>query len=130
MIVGFNEPRPSSYGMYYVIGDEAKAVFDDEAGEILFDYIDHYYTTDMSDEELFSTAFLKTAERMMKKSFSMAKGVTIMVVIVILGNIVILTLFGMAVYKKKKAESDREVARVLSADMKDVVDDSLKDKYL
>lgn len=130
LVLGFNEPEPSSYGMYYVIGDEAKAMFDDEAGEILFDYIDHYYTTDLSDEEMFATAFSKAANRIMKKSFTVTQALTIVIAIVLLGNIVILTLFGMAVYKNKKAESDREVAKVLSAKIEDVTDTSLKDKYL
>lgn len=130
LVVGFNEPYPDSYGMYYVIGDEAKAVFNDEAGEILFDYIDYYYTSDMSDEELFSTAFAMTAKRMMSKSFTVVQGITVIAVIIVLGDIILLTLLGMAVYKKKKAESDREVANVLGADIADVTDTSLKDKYL
>lgn len=130
LVVGFNEPVPNSYGMYYVIGDEAKAVFDDEAGEILFDYIDNNYTSDMSDEEMFATSFKQAAKRMMKKSITLTQALTVVVIIIVLGDILLFTLLGMAVYKKKKAESDREVARVLGTEMDNLVDESLKDKYL
>lgn len=130
LILGFNEPYENSYGMYYVIGDEAKAMFDDEAGEILFDYLDHYYTSDMSDEEFFATVFEKTAKRIMKKSFTMVQGLTVIISIVVLGNIVILTLYGMAVYKKKKEDADVAAAKVLNADLGSVTDDSLKREFL
>lgn len=43
LLLVFCEYRPSEYNSFYIVGNAAKTVIDDEAGEILLDYIDKYY---------------------------------------------------------------------------------------
>lgn len=54
-----------SYNIRYVCGLEARSVMDDEACEILMDYLDAYYYGDYGDEEYFAKAFTDTASRIM-----------------------------------------------------------------
>ena len=48
-----------------VVGTEAKTVMDEEAREILLDYIDYYYYSDYSEEMFFSKSFSDSADRIM-----------------------------------------------------------------
>jgi len=47
------------------IGAQAKLVMDLEAVNILYDYFDYYWKTDMDEESLFSNSFRETAKRIM-----------------------------------------------------------------
>lgn len=53
------------YMVGYTVGSLAKTILDDEALGIFRDYLDRYYTSDLSDEEYFGTVFQKTGERIM-----------------------------------------------------------------
>ena len=56
----------NSYVNYYLTGAQAKTVIDEEAGEILLDYLDRYYYDDsLTYEEFFSKVFRETADRIM-----------------------------------------------------------------
>ena len=67
LLLVFYEPVSSQYMDYYVTGTQAKSVIDAEAGDILLDYIDrYYYDNNLSDEEVFSQAFQKSADRIME----------------------------------------------------------------
>ena len=49
LLVLFQEYNSSgNYNMWYVCGSQAKVVIDQEAVDILFDYLDHYYYSDLS----------------------------------------------------------------------------------
>lgn len=55
-----------NYDMWYVGGSRTKAVFDEEAADILMDFIDQYYEDEsLSEAQFFSKAFEKAADRMM-----------------------------------------------------------------
>ncbi|MBP7110389.1 MAG: hypothetical protein KBB09_02305 [Firmicutes bacterium] len=54
-----------SYMSWYVAGSQAKTVVDQEGADILLDYIDRNYYSDLSDEEFFSKSFADAADRMM-----------------------------------------------------------------
>lgn len=57
--------------VWYLTGTQAKSVVDDEAADILLDYIDRYYYDQSLDEEtFFSKAFADTGERIMKVTVS------------------------------------------------------------
>jgi hypothetical protein len=51
--------------MCYVCGNNARTVMDSEAVDIFWDYIDSYWYSDMSTDELFETVFTKTANSIM-----------------------------------------------------------------
>ena len=55
-----------SYNCGYVVGSQAKTIMDDEAINVLADYLDRYYNDlSLTEEELFSQAFAHTADRIM-----------------------------------------------------------------
>lgn len=75
-------------------GASAKTVLDEEATEILLDYLDAYATSDLSDEAYFSTCFTKAADRMMSRTTNSMDVVKIVVIIAaVLLAVVILTSF-------------------------------------
>lgn len=66
LVIFFEPPMSDDYSTWYVAGIQAKAVIDDEAVDILFDYIDKYYYYDhLSNEEFFSKAFNDAGTRIM-----------------------------------------------------------------
>ena len=97
------------YGSYtcgYAAGSQTKAIMDDEAIGILADYLDQYYSSDMGDEEFFSTVFAKTANRMMtvtKSPWPVVGGM-----VVVLAIILVLFLW----WKKAKEQKNREAKQM------------------
>jgi uncharacterized membrane protein len=55
-----------NYRTWYMAGSQAKTVLDNEAMNILLDYVDkHYYNQSLTDEQMFSKAFNDAATRIM-----------------------------------------------------------------
>lgn len=66
LLLIFYEPQPSRYASYYLAGQQAKTVIDDEAGQILLDILDANYANDqLGDEEFFSQSFKQAADQIM-----------------------------------------------------------------
>lgn len=61
----FCEWSESEYSTYYLAGESAQTVMDSEASEVMLDFADALYTSDLSDEEYFSEIFAQTADRIM-----------------------------------------------------------------
>lgn len=55
-----------SYHMTY--GSQVNALMDQEAEDILYDYLDYHYVRDIEDEEYFALAFEDTADRIMEET--------------------------------------------------------------
>jgi hypothetical protein len=53
------------YSYHTVIGSQATVLMDNEAENILYDYLDYHYPRDISEEAYFSEAFQDTADRIM-----------------------------------------------------------------
>ena len=133
VVIGFVEGVPSEYGIGVYAGAKAEIVMDAEAREILMDYLDYYYTSDLDTEEYFVTAFEKTAEKIMKideiKSQSVAK------IVITVGVVLIVVVIAVAIVraKKHKADQAKEDAKILASDLSDPSksdpDSDLKDKY-
>lgn len=130
VIVGFVEGKDSEYATAVCAGAQAEAVMDEEAREILMDYLDYYYTSDLEDEAYFATAFEKTAEKIMKideiKSQSVAK------IVIIIGVVLIVIVIAVAIVrsKKHKAEQAKADAEILNSDVSGASGtDPLKEKY-
>ncbi|MCD8180586.1 MAG: TPM domain-containing protein [Firmicutes bacterium] len=119
------------YNMWYVCGAQAKTVMDDEACDILLDYIDSYFVSDKSDEEMFADAFSDAADRIMSKT------VPAIVYVVICAAVVILAFLAYTWWKKYKEQKNLEAqqtADILNADIHTLSDDDpelndLEDKY-
>jgi flagellar basal body-associated protein FliL len=71
LLLVFFEYEPGNYMDYCLTGSQAKTVVDDEAVNILLDYVDrYYYSSGLSDEEFFSKSFADAADRMMEVTTS------------------------------------------------------------
>jgi hypothetical protein len=72
LLLVFFEYEPGEYMDYCLTGSQAKTVIDNEAKDILLDYIDrYYYSSNLSeDEAFFSKSFSDAADRIMKVTTS------------------------------------------------------------
>lgn len=77
------------YSYHTVYGSQAKVLMDNEAEDILFDYLDYHYPRDISEEEFFSEAFRDTADRIM----TVTRSPWIPVLIIIGGAVIIFLLY-------------------------------------
>lgn len=96
-------------GMYmnwYIAGTQAKSVIDNEAGNILLDYIDRYYYEDnLSDEEFFSKSFSDSADRIMIVTRS--PWITVLIIFGLLFLVIVLYIW----WKKYKEQKNKEAKR-------------------
>lgn len=128
VIVCFMESSPSVYATYYWAGSAAKGVIDDEAGEILLDVIDSKYTSDLSDEEMFSKSFSDAATRMMKAGRTTKQYIILAVAVVAGLGIIVGFIFLLKAKRKSDAEEAEERERILNTDI-DEMSDSVLNKY-
>lgn len=128
VIVCFMESSPSVYATYYWAGSVAKGVIDDEAGEILLDVIDSKYTSDLSDEEMFSKSFSDAATRMMKVGRTTKQYIILAVAVVAGLGIIVGFIFLLKAKRKSDAEEAEERERILNTDI-DEMSDSVLNKY-
>lgn len=128
VIVCFMESSPSVYATYYWAGSAAKGVIDDEAGEILLDVIDSKYTSDLSDEEMFSKSFSDAATRMMKVGRTTKQYVILAVAVVAGLGIIVGFIFLLKAKRKSDAEEAEERERILNTDINEM-SDSVLNKY-
>ena len=106
----FCDDGDGGFNCGYAVGSQAKTIMDNEAVGILSDYLDRYYSDlDLTEEEIFSNAFSKTADRIMTVTGSTARTTTMVIggvaaVALIAGVIVI-------VVKKKGEQKEAEAKR-------------------
>lgn len=94
-----------NYEQYYFVGNSAKAVINDEALHIIKDYVDANAATNKTDEEFFADSFASAGERMMKKTTSPWKYLTIIAVVGVLA----FAARDIAKYRKEQAEIDKDI---------------------
>lgn len=128
VIVCFMESSPSVYATYYWAGSAAKGVIDDEAGEILLDVIDSKYTSDLSDEEMFSKSFSDAATRMMKVGHTTKQLIIIAVIVLLCLGFVVSVYLWVKTRAKARAEEAEETQRILNTPI-DEIGESVLDKY-
>jgi uncharacterized membrane protein len=130
ILLVFFEYTPSHYMDYYVTGTQAKGVIDDEAGDILLDYIDkYYYDSSMSEEQFFSKAFYDAADRVMKVTKS--PWIIVLVVLGITVLVIILFAWWRQIKKQKNLEAE-QTERILSTPIEKFSDaeaENLTKKY-
>ena len=101
----------NTYHTWYLAGSQAKTVLDQEAMDILLDYIDrYYYDQDLTDDQMFSKAFDAAGERIMSVTTS-----PWVPVLVVLGILAVLTVafFWWRSYKKQKNREAEETEKIL-----------------
>lgn len=102
LLVIFLEPEPSRYQVFYLAGRQAQTALDNEAMDILLDYIDLYYFQAMTDEQFFSRAFDDASKRIME--VTTPPWISAAIAIGVLGVVGIL----FAWWLKSKAQKNRE----------------------
>lgn len=116
--------------MAYVNGKQVSSVMDSEAIEIFWAYVDKYWYSDMSTDDMFTTIFTKTADRIMTKSTTVAdignNAVNVIGVIVVFAGIIVV----MVIRRKHKAEEAKETEKILNTPLNgDSEADDLLKKY-
>ena len=116
--------------MAYVNGKQVSSVMDSEAIEIFWAYVDKYWYSDMSTDDMFTTIFTKTADRIMTKSTTAAdvgnNAVKVIGVIVVFACIIAV----MVIRRKHKAEEAKETEKILNTPLnEDSEADDLLKKY-
>lgn len=79
----FIEWEPSEWNAYYMAGREAQTVMDSEACDILMDYVEAYYVSDLTEDEYFARVFSETGERIMTVTETAASKLPWMVVAIV-----------------------------------------------
>ena len=127
----FHEYNSSGvYSMAYALGAQAKTVMDMEACDILMDYIDAYYYSDLNTSQFFATAFTKAADRIMTKTTPFG----FIIVMFALAVVAVFLLFLWWSKAKKQKNLEAEQTRViLQTDLEDMAKDpglaDLENKY-
>ena len=116
--------------MAYVNGKQVSAVMDSEAIEIFWAYVDKYWYSDMSTDDMFTTIFTKTADRIMTKSTTAAdvgnNAIKVIGVIIVFAGIIVV----MVLRRKHKAEEAKETEKILNTPLNgDSEADDLLKKY-
>ena len=113
LLVVFYE-KNEKYRSFYVTGTEAKTVIDDEAGEILLDYIDHYYYSNYDESEFFSRSFSEAADRIMRVTPNYFAVIAIFIVVAV----IVIVLFSWWKKKKKhKLDEMKQAQDILNSDL-------------
>lgn len=113
LVVVFSEYN-SRYKCCYVTGVQSKTVIDSEAGEILLDYIDHYYYSDLDEDEFFARSFREAADRIMRVTPKYGWIAFIFILVIILTVIIFIW------WKKKKKHKLDEMKKaedILNSDL-------------
>lgn len=116
--------------MAYVKGKQVPSVMDSEAIEIFWAYVDKYWYSDMSTDDMFTTIFTKTADRIMTKSTTAAdvgnNAIKVIGVIIVFAGIIVV----MVLRRKHKAEEAKETEKILNTPLNgDSEADDLLKKY-
>lgn len=113
--------------MCYVNGVEVSAVMDSEAIEIFWNYIDQYWYSDLSTDDLFVTVFNRTADTIMRVSTTGAD--VAKTALLVIGVVVVLLVIFAWWRARAKREKERaeETERILNTPMQDLVNESRAD---
>lgn len=124
----------TDYTMAGVTGTMAKTVIDEEALEILYDYMDHNFYSDKSEDEMFADTFRDAADRIMSREGEpMAKAVKILGGgAIILAGLVVVYLILKAILKRQREKAE-ETQRLLETPVEKIGStdeaDELSKKY-
>ena len=116
----FFENYNYDYGMWVVAGNQARSVMDQEAQDILMDFVQRYYYQDISEEDLFSRAFDSTAQRIMYRPTPPPEPTDnrpIWITIIVAAGVVLLALILFKWWSRKQEQKNLEAEqteRILS----------------
>ena len=106
----FCDDGNGSYTCGYTVGSEAKTIMDDEAIEILGDYLDRYYSDyNLSEEEIFSKTFADTGERIMTVTKSPVVPVAICVAVVVVAGAAVIIVRRRIAHREAEAKRTQDI---------------------
>ncbi|MCL2404797.1 MAG: hypothetical protein FWC92_04525 [Defluviitaleaceae bacterium] len=123
----FFENEAQLYGMAVVPGNQARSVIDQEAEDILLDFVQRYYYMDISEEELFSRAFNSAAERIMHVPPEPPNNRAIWLTVIIVAGVLLLTLLLFRWWQRKQEQKNLEAEqteRILSQPLESMGSDA------
>ncbi len=122
-----NEDEYSDPGyMCYVNGIQVSSVMDSEALDIFWAYLDKYWYSDLSADDMFVKIFDSTADTIMTKTTT-SKDVAKYALIVVAAGVVVFGVVKVVKLKHKRAKEEaEETERILNTPMESLVDEELK----
>lgn len=130
LLVFFYSERLDSYTMYTLPGNAARSVIDQEAQDILMDYIERYYSyTHLTNAELFSRAFDEAGKRIM--TVTKSPWIPVLTVFGVGTAVIIILLILISFWKKKVAQKNLEAeqtAAILGQDLSTFGDSANNDE--
>ncbi len=116
--------------MAYANGYQTSSVMDSEAVEIFWNYLDRYWYTNLSTDDVFINTFNDTPDTIMHVSTTskdIFKWILILAVVIVVGAVVVKLVKQRNKRAKEKAEEDQ---RILNTPIDDIASDDLENKYL
>ena len=128
VLLVFFENYEHDYAMAVVPGSQARSVIDQEAQDILMDFVQRYYYSDLTEEELFSRAFDSTGQRIMYRPAPPPEPTDnrpIWITIIVVSGIVLFVLIMFKWWKRKQEQKNLEAEqteRILSQPLETIGD--------
>ena len=105
LLLIFFEYEPSNYYTWCITGIQAKTVIDSEAVDILLDYVDLYYYTNLDEDEMFSKTFDEAGKRIM--NVTMSPWISVWIVVGVLAIIIIGFIWWRSRKKQRNLEAEQ-----------------------
>lgn len=105
--------------MCYVNGKQVDSVMDAEAVDIFWGYLDRNWYSDMSTDELFTNAFIMTAETIMTKSRTKTDVVFVLAAGFVIIGILFAAISAMKTKRRHERERAEETQRILNTPLPD-----------
>lgn len=125
----FCDNNAGGFNCGYWAGSRARTVMDDEAAEVLADYLWKYYQEAPTEEEVFSEAFRDTADRIMTVTPSPLPIVAGCAAVIIVAVVVFLIVRNRRLAKQREAERMQEILNTPLESLADAELADLEKKY-
>ena len=115
LVAYYQENGSDDYAFLYA-GSSANGVVDEDAREVIYNYFNRYYTSDLSDDEYFAKVFEESAKEIMKQSDTGWKAYLFWLIVVI----AVLVIMNIIDYKNTmKIKKQEAAAKILNANIED-----------
>lgn len=124
MVLVFCDDGQGGFTYGYEIGSQARTVMDDAAVQTLVAYLERYYDTAPTEDEMFADAFTSTAQNIMNvQEPAYVTAMPVIIVAIVAGVIV----FVVYTVRKRNAERDAHVREILEEPLEKYGDEELED---
>lgn len=128
-LLAFCDNNAGGFNCGYWAGSRARTVMDDEAAEVLADYLWKYYQEAPTEEEVFSEAFSDTADRIMTVTPSPLPIIAVCAAVIIVAVVVFLIVRNRRAAQQREAERMQEILNTPLESLADAELADLEKKY-